>query len=193
MKTLALLFCAAVIMQVSQARTPSALQDQPEVKILKSSWRKIPGAIPSKDTRDADIDARINEEYRDKQPNWKELDKLEIDKPHQELTRSAPREAREKAYEYKIEIKNGSSKEVVGLKWTYVFTDPISRRELVRHSFESKMRIGPGKEKTLSAYTDASPPIVVNAQAQTDKGSAWDEAIIVESVQYSDGAIWKRN
>lgn len=197
MSTLALLLCAAAITQVSQAHSSSAVQDQPEVEILKSSCRKLPRAVPTRETKDADIDARINDEYRKNQPNFREIDRLETLKLNRELNKDmnqdSPHSPREKAYEYKVEIRNSSSKEVVGLRWTYVFADPISEKELVRHSFESKIRVGPGKEKKLTTYSDAAPPGVVNAQAQINKGPAWKETVIVEGVQYSDGTNWKRN
>lgn len=187
MKMLALLLFAVTVTNPCQPQATPPAQNQPEFKIIKFNWRKLPRAVESKSRYSTD--ALLDEEYRKTSPDWSKVDELE----RQKLSQTLGPEASPKDYEYKLEVNNSASKEVVRLIWVYVFTDPITRKELVRHRFDTKTSIRPGKAKKITIYTNLSPPKVVNAQAQVKTGQAWVEAVIVEKVQYSDGSIWVRD
>ncbi len=172
-------------------------QNQPEVEAIKFTWRKLPETvIPSgsrtQQMRDAQLDARLKEEYKKVPPDIAVIEEFERLKKNQVPPLDAPK-ASDKAYEYKFQFKNRSSKRVISLSWTYLFIDALTEQELVRLSFEGKVKIGPGKEKTFTAYRDSSPPMVVNAEAHEKEGKAWIEKVIVEKIEYSDGSKWERN
>lgn len=175
---------------------PPVAQNQEEVEAIRFSWRKLPKTIiPSGTTtqqmRDAQLDARLREEYKKIPPDLAVIEELERLKKNQVPPLDAPK-ASDKAYEYKFQFKNRSSKRVISLSWVYLFIDALTKEELVRLGFEGKIKIGPGKEKKFTTYRDSSPPMVVNAEAQEREGKAWIEKVIIEKIEYSDGSKWER-
>jgi hypothetical protein len=159
--------------------------------LLKHGWIKLgpnPGEIPR--ARREHMEEALREEYKKNSPDWRTVDEIELTRAGQ--SRASGRLNPPKPYMYKVRVKNSSSKIAVAVKWTYVFIDPVTRKELLRHSFESKTKIAPGKVKEITTYTDAAPPSVVNAQAKSKKGKEWIEEVIIEKVQYADGTSWTR-
>lgn len=190
MKTFARLLCTALITQFLLSHTSFSMQDKPQLDVLKFKWRKLFQTDPlARKPSQHSVDTQIDEQYRKNQPDWSQVNQLELEK-----LKAGPRESQalKKGYEYEVEVRNGSSREVISVTWTYVFTDPVTEKELVRHSFHSKTTIKSGKEKKLVVQTDESEPKVINAQADRKKGGAWKEAVIVEKVEYSDGSKWER-
>jgi hypothetical protein len=185
------MFLTALIAHLLLFDKSLAMQDEPQISVIKFNWRKLTATDPlaSKQTQDV-RDAQIKKQYDKNQPNRVEGNRLDLDK-----LKRAPLETRAqmKSYQYEVEVKNTGSKEVVGVIWEYVFTDPVSGKELVRHRFRSEAKIKPGKKKKLVVYTDEPEPSVVNAQAATTKGRKWKELVMVDSVEYSDGSKWERN
>jgi hypothetical protein len=100
--------------------------------------------------------------------------------------------ASDKAYEYKFKFKNNGARQVINLRWLYIFKDAVTGKELVRLNFESPVKIEPGKQRGVVAYTDSSPPMIVDARARQKEGRAWKEEVIMEIVKYSDGTKWER-
>lgn len=169
-------------------------QDQPYVEIIKFGWRQLPhSSSPSRkkfqELRDASIDERIRAEHRQEKPDYSLIRQLESMKKNQATLLDVPT-ASDKAYEYKFRFKNQGSRRVVYLNWTYVFKDGATGPELLRRIFESKVKIGPGKEKEIVAYTDSGPPKVVNARAMEKSDRAWEEEATIAVVEYSDGSRW---
>jgi hypothetical protein len=190
MKTFARLLCTVLITHFLLSHTSYAMQDKSPLDVLKFKWRKLSETDPlARKPSQHSVDAQIDEQYRKNQPDWSQVNQLELEK-----LKAGPREssALKKGYEYEVEVRNGSSKEVTSVIWAYVFTDPVTEKELVRHSFNSKANIKPGKQKKLVVQTDESEPKVINAQADRKKGGAWKEAAIIEKVEYSDGSKWER-
>jgi hypothetical protein len=184
-----------LLLGILSLTTPAA-QNPPEVEILKFSWRKLPQNIilsgkKMQEMRNAQIDARIREESQRDKPDYAQIRALESQKQNQVTSLDAP-VASDKAYEYKVKFKNQGAKQIVGLSWIYVFKDAGTGEELVRHRFDSLVKIEPGKQKEVVAYTDSSPPLVVDARAQEKEGKAWKEEVIVEIVRYADGTKWER-
>jgi hypothetical protein len=188
----ALLVFAAFCPQVAYSQPPPDGKEEPPVIPLKNGWIKFgpdPGGRPR--ARRDYMEEALNEEYKKNSPNWRTVDEIEMARAGQ--SRAGGKMNPPKPYMYKVKVKNSSSKIAVAVKWTYVFLDPVTRKELLRHNFESKTKIPPGKEKELTTYTDAAPPSVVNAQAKAKKGKEWIEEVIIEKVQYADGTSWTRN
>src|SRR5581483_7539483 len=174
--TFALLF--AILLPIS-----SLAQNEPEVEVLKSGWRKLEHnknltGKRVQDMRNLRIDAQISEEIRKDKPNYAEIERLKNEKRYQVTPLDRP-DPTTKNYEYKFRFKNLGAKEIVGLEWTYVFRDPPTQKPLVAHSFNTDARIAHGKDKEVTAYTDASPPQIVNAKAQQKDGKAWIEEVII--------------
>jgi hypothetical protein len=178
---------------------PAATQERLEVEIIKFSCRQLPKAVEPKEMRDRDADP-INDEraLRGKSGLSNDVDTTHVSttdleaKKYDKERRDYSARQRPQDHEYKLEVKNSGAKKIVNLKWAYVFTDPVTQKQLVRHGFESKVGMKPGTQKKIVVCTDSSLPKVVNAQAQSSKGTPWMESVVIERVQYSDGTVWER-
>ena len=189
MRKLTLLLLVTIV-----ATTSQAAQTRPEVEVLKFGWRKMPKNTTQsrkQEITNANLDARISEEYRKEKPDQGIIRDLERQKQNQITLPDQPK-AQGNAYEYKFRFRNNSRKAVKSLRWVYIFKDGVTGQELVRHRFESKVRIGPGQEKRVTAYADASPPLIVNAASSEKAGTPWVEEAILELVEYADGSNWHR-
>jgi hypothetical protein len=193
MKKLALSLLLAVTLHAS-----AAAQNQPEIEVVKFGWRKlahktVPSGKQSQAMRNAQIDAQIAEERR-KPPQQQDVGtiiRLQNEKRNQVTPLDRP-DPTDKPYEYKFSFKNRGAKEVIGLRWAYIFRDSDTQRQLVAHGFNTDARIKPGKEKSVTAYADSSPPMIVNADAQKKNGKPWSEEVIITAVFYADGSKWER-
>lgn len=204
MRTLFTLALFVVLAAVFQTPIAAIRQETAALKILRFNWRERPPVDRKlQESQNAaletqlELERRKNEQARQKTDGaprnetrtQRDDEKLEILKRQKQthVIRDQP-PAANKPYEYKLRVRNTGSKTVSGFQWVYIFTDPVTRKELVRRRFESKAEIRPGKEKELTVYTDSGPPNVINVKAKVDKkGSAWEEAVVIESVQFSDG------
>ena len=187
-------FLSLLILIATLPHAPLAEQNGPQIEILKFSWRKLPqSSSPSdkkaQEKRNELIDASIRGELSQDHPDYSRVRSLEAMKT--EIPPDGPK-ASDKAYEYKFRLKNAGSLEIISLKLAYVFKDAATGNELVRHSFESKVKVEPAQQKDVILYTDLGPPKVVNADAIKKGGRAWDEAVIIEAVEYADGSRWAR-
>jgi hypothetical protein len=194
MKKLALSLLSVVILYVS-----ATAQNQPDVEVVKFSWHKltphkaIPSGKQAQQMRNVYRDVQIADENR-KPPQEQDIStiiRLENEKRNQVTPLDAPA-GTNKPYEYKFSFKNHGTKEVIGMRWAYVFRDASTQKQLVAHGFNTDAKIKPGKKKSVTSYTDSSPPMIVNADAQKKKGKPWSEEVIITAVFYADGSKWER-
>jgi|ERR1044072_3767663 hypothetical protein len=92
-------------------------------------------------------------------------------------------------YTYSAEIRNRGPKVIKALKWSYVFSDPVTDEELKRQSTFSDVTIRHDEKKTLLLRTPLSPPLVVNANSP-NATSPFAERVIFECVLFADGSLW---
>lgn len=167
----------------------------PAVEVVAFSWRKLqPSAIPSgkksQEMRNAQLDRRIQEESANEHPNLNNINQLERLKQNSMTPLDAPGAA-DKPYEYTFVLKNTGDREIVSLKFRYIFSDSITKQELLRHVFGGAIKIKPGKKKKIVVLTDASPPKIVDAKTAASTSKAWQEQLIIQSVVYSDGSKYE--
>lgn len=95
-------------------------------------------------------------------------------------------------YVYEVKIKNIGEKDIRKLAWDYVSSDPATERELGRRRFVSEIKIGPGKTKNVIMRTSTSPTGTVDAaRAGKKPQNLYSESLIVQSIDYADGSVWK--
>jgi hypothetical protein len=181
--------------------SPSA-QTQPDVEAVKFSWRKLPASNPAsaEKAQQMRIGQLNNMIGMEKQKEPKDWDRGAIARFEEEKLRLRQNKVTidsfnhsNKPYEYKFKFKNHSKKEVAALVWSYVFTDSASGNILGRLRFGSKAKLAAGKESGLTAYSNSSPPLVVDAKGITKGGKAWKETVIIEEIEFSDGTKWERS
>lgn len=94
-------------------------------------------------------------------------------------------------YHYTAKIRNDGAKEIRGLVWDYVVSDPASQRVLGRHRFHTREKIGGQERATLRGRSPVAPARVVTAQGlEKDKRSPFEERFEIRCVVYADGSWW---
>lgn len=108
----------------------------------------------------------------------------------------AAREARSSGvqvtYVYELKLTNTAEKAIRTLIWEYVFFEPGTETEVGRRRFVSKVTIGPGKTTNLVVRSLAPPASTIAAsQAGKKPREQYSEQIVIQSVQYDDGSMWR--
>ncbi|PYP87144.1 MAG: hypothetical protein DMF61_10895 [Blastocatellia bacterium AA13] len=101
--------------------------------------------------------------------------------------RTRPRGKPSDRYTYELKVKNGGSKTIVEIGWDYVFTN-AGGKESTHHRFVDKLRLKPGKERTLSRYTSQPPSRTVSA---ADPNPILSEEAVIVYIKYNDGSRWE--
>jgi hypothetical protein len=97
------------------------------------------------------------------------------------------------SYVYKARVKNTGNREILAVRWDYVFTDAGTREVVGRHQFHSTNKIRPGKEVSLAGASASPPAKVVSAEALSrDAQAPFTGRVIVMCIIYSDGTLWRR-
>lgn len=182
------------------AQTPPA----PELEIVRFGWSSYKPGRLSTET------GMANAGDRNSPPLSREEAKRETLRSHAETSKDTvaqiedqkrQQEVRERArthssinpepnssYQYSLEVKNSSLKQIAELQWDYVFTDPRTQQETFRYHFASRTKIKPGKSSKLTIYSTATPYLIVNA----DKSRAQEnERIIIRRIVYADSSVWE--
>jgi len=106
---------------------------------------------------------------------------------------SAVRIERTELHAYSMELNNQGAKTIKALSWDFIFTDPATNTELLRHSFANVQQIDPEKHKTIKFTTQLSPPGIVNAVDLAKKSSPFVRSAILKCVLFADGSTWERD
>lgn len=96
-------------------------------------------------------------------------------------------------YTYRARIKNNSSKKIQRVEWDYIFFAPGTTKEVGRRRFANKIKISSGKDGKLEMQSPAPPTGSINAAKNAGKNSRvkYDEKILIQKIEYTDGSIWK--
>ncbi|HMO79339.1 MAG TPA: hypothetical protein PKD24_00975 [Pyrinomonadaceae bacterium] len=94
-------------------------------------------------------------------------------------------------YLYEIKVKNTGSQEIRSFTWEYVFYEPGTDDELGRRQFESEVRIGAGRTRTVTVRSSSPPTSVVAATGNDLKPSdRYKEEVVIKSITFKDGSVW---
>jgi len=95
-------------------------------------------------------------------------------------------------YTYELKIKNNGEKTIRAILWEYVFFEPDTEVIVGQRQFISKVSISPGKTKNIVVYSASPPTETINAAKAGDKSrEPYSEQIIIWSIEYEDGSLWK--
>lgn len=96
-------------------------------------------------------------------------------------------------YVYELKLKNTADKAIRTLTWEYVFLEPGSDVEVGRRRFVSKVNIGRGKTTNVVMRSAVPPASTIDArQAGKKPREQYSEQIVIQSVEYDDGSVWRR-
>jgi len=93
-------------------------------------------------------------------------------------------------YTYELEVRNTSDKKIKEITWEYIFFDPVTRLELGRKRFVSKVKIPLGKEKKLIGKSVSPPTNIVGATSVGDTPpNQYLEQILIRRIEYTNGSV----
>jgi hypothetical protein len=105
---------------------------------------------------------------------------------------SAVRIERAELNVYSMELSNNGPKSIKAFAWDFIFTEPQTNVEQLRHSFANIQKIEAGQKKTARFTTALSPPKVVDAAVLAKDRKAWSsEYATLQCVLFADGSTWE--
>lgn len=196
MKILASAFMLVLFASNAATQVQSDQSAKPSVVVIQKKWRMdLHNAALDQDQIEAQKERDREENARRERERLNE--KLsEQGMPTRQEPYSRPKTPPPRGisvvYVYEVKIKNTGEKDIRKIAWDYVFSDPATERELGRRRFVSEIKIGPGKTKNMIMRTSNSPTGTVDV-ARTGKKSQslYSESVIVQSIDYADGSVWK--
>ena len=97
------------------------------------------------------------------------------------------------AFAYKIKLQNPTAQIVEILFWEYQFIERSNPQSVTRRQFLCAANIKPGKEKEVQAFSVAGPSDIVSVKTLANNAdNAFEEKVVINRVEYADGAIWQR-
>ena len=164
------------------AQSPPAQSDAPDLTVVKKSWKKenyYRPVLTADPMRANDDQAELNRARRDNSSSNK-VRVQEGTRPEQTtVPKTKPKPADSHAYDrftYRVTVKNSGPKTITSVNWNYG-----------KHSFQSRVKIRPGKSTELVGMTTKPPSSVIDAE-----DAQLSEEVIIRRIQYEDGSFWER-
>lgn len=186
-----LLFLFALCASAQALSNPSA---RPNVTVIEKTWRmELRNPALEKDPikamteREKERHQRIETERLNEKLRQQGM-------PTQELPQVLKPDTRPSSLEfiYEVKVSNTGKKGIRTLTWDYVFFEPGTEREVGRRRFVSKVRISPGKTRSLVMYSTSPPTGIVDAsKGGKISRDLYSEQVVIQSVGYADGSVWQ--
>ena len=134
---------------------------------------------------------RINDPAGSRDPNADTIDGRSAALEKSVAEARAPKAEPMDGYAYRIKVQNTIKKVVEIVFWEYQFRDPANPELVARRQFLCGVNIPEGKTKELEGFSLSGPSDVVTVQT-LDSGAAFKENVVINRIEYTDGAIWQR-
>lgn len=183
---------------VAADETPIAIlsyrwsRDRRAMELVDTSNRNSPQPAMIPQNKNFQRNARINDPAGVRDPNADTLDgrSAELDRITAEARESKPQTD---GFTYQTKVQNNSAKPVAVVFWEYQFREKGSPRILSRRQFVCQARLKPAKTRDFEIFTLAAPSSVVSVKTLNKKSEpTFDEAVIINRVEFEDGSNWQR-
>jgi hypothetical protein len=105
----------------------------------------------------------------------------------------SPKAKTVESFTYQVKLRNASPRVIEIVFWEYQFKELSNPKNVVRRQFLCGVNIKPDKEKELTAFSMSGPSNVVSVDSLANKsGNLFDEKVVINRVEYSDGSILQR-
>lgn len=205
MKTLLLL--PLLLMLVSLGQNGAADGDGSPLVVVSSTWSKSRQVVVNPETAGGSVPAQgmipANKNFERnareqapagvRDPNADTLDgrSAALEKNVQDAR--APKTGPVDGFAYRVKVRNASAKVVEVLFWEYQFIESSNRTNVARRQFLCGVNIKPDKEKELQAFGPSGPSGMVGVESLSKKsGNLFEEKVVINRVEYSDGSVWQR-
>jgi hypothetical protein len=135
--------------------------------------------------------ARENESPGARDPNADTLDGRSAALEKSVAESRAPQAERVDGFAYYIKVQNTITKTVEAVFWEYRFQDPSNPDSLSRRQFLCGVELGTGKSKELEGFSRSGPSDVVDVKT-LNSGAPFQESILINRIEYTDGTVWQR-
>lgn len=135
---------------------------------------------------------RINDPAGVMDPNSNTIDgrSAELDRIVQESREAKPRVD---GFTYQAKIQNTGAKVIKTVFWEFRFTESANPSNVSRRQFVCSSKVKPDKTKDLEVFSLTSPSGVVSVGSLAKKTeSIFQEAVLVNRIEYEDGSFWQR-
>jgi hypothetical protein len=160
-------------------------------KLAPASVTPAPAMIPA--NKNYARNARINDPAGAQDPNTETIDgrSAAIDRIEREA-RTVPAKAVD-GFSYRAKVQNTRARAIEILFWEYQFIDLASPATMTRRQFLCGVSVKPNKAFELQAFTLSGPRDVVSVDNLANKSdNVFQEKVVINRVEYSDGSIWQR-
>jgi len=174
--------------------THKAIKSRQVIEKLDAVAGPTPAPAMIPDNKNYAKNARLNNPVGARDPNEDTLDgrSAALEKINQEA-RSGPSGKPVDGYACRVKVQNSSARVVEILFWEYQFVDAANPSILARRQFLCGVNMKPDSKKELQAFSLSGPSDVVSVAALAkNSGNAFQEKVIINRVEYSDGTIWQR-
>ena len=136
--------------------------------------------------------ARVNDPAGVRDPNADTLDgrAAALEKSGQESR--SPKSKPVDGFVYRTKVRNVGKSNIEILFWEYQFVDPSNASTLTRHQFLCGVDIRAGKDRELEGFSVTAPSTVVSVESLAKDKIPFQEKVLINRVEYSDGKIWQR-
>lgn len=135
--------------------------------------------------------ARVNDPAGARDPNADTIDGRSAALEKSVAEARAPKAEPMDGYVYRIKVQNTIKKVVEIVFWEYQFRDPANPELVARRQFLCGVNIPEGKSKELEGFSLSGPSDVVDVKT-LDSGAAFKESVVINRIEYTDGALWQR-
>jgi hypothetical protein len=185
------------------AQVPSDTQSAPGVEVIQITWRRVDGGDPrlyeaamtqnpERAGRVAVNQARIGEYNSARMSQGGNVPApvlLSVPPAVEPIPMVRPWSG----YVYEFRVRNTGTKTIRKITWEYSFTDPKTNRQVGRRQYKSNVKILPGATSKLVVRSSLPPIGIVNArQAGPGTQDQNPDQMVIESIKYNDGSVWKR-
>ena len=136
---------------------------------------------------------RINDPVGARDPNQDTVDgrSAALEKNVQEAR--TPQSKPVDAFAYKIKLKNPTAQPADIIFWEYQFIDKGNPQIVTRRQFLCAANVAAGREKEIEAFSLSGPSDVVSVDTlATNAAQPFDEKVLINRVEFTDGSIWQR-
>ena len=134
---------------------------------------------------------RANEPPGNRDPNGDTVDGRSAALEKSVAESRAPKPKPMDGYVYRIKLQNTTTKQVEVVFWEYQFQDPANPESVARRQFLCGVNISAGKGKELEGFSLSGPSDVVDVKT-LNAGGAFKENVVINRIEFADGAIWQR-
>lgn len=185
------------------AQTPPA--DGSQITVISFKWSRtrqtmdnaagenpLPAAAVTQADKNFDKNSRINDPAGVRDPKADTVDTrgAELEKNARAAQKAGTKTV--DAFAYQAKIRNVSKQAVEIVFWEYQFADQANPTNVSRRQFICGVNIKPDKEKELQAFSLSGPTDSISATSTESSASPFQEKVIINRVEFSDGKSWTR-